>query len=380
MLIQIKNTQDILTQVTFLTQQENAGTTTFHVKNAQGFAASQWAIQAGKTGEEKTETLVLTVGAPSGTTLSLATASVFDHPTDTPIYATKYDQVIFKRSTSGTSGAATAFATVQITPDQDFTQYDDTSGASTYAYKAAYYNSTLGSVSSDSDWLTPAGYDFYSLAKMRQRVKDKLFNATFIQSDQLIDDWLNEYLEMMTNAVIDVDEAYNMGSTNVSFSGTAELGTITASDFKQIERVWMTTDGGVTYYQAQKMKPNQFVPQQVWSASNPFFYMYGDTVIGRQPHDVSGTAAILYYKLNPVLVNETDNLPQPMRGYTNGFVEYALGQAYQKDNKPDVAQLHLNNAMVNLEKFKKESTPRSHTGPSYINIVESISDDYGIYN
>ena len=377
MIIKVQNSLDLTAQVTYLTQQENLGTTAFHVRNATGFAANQWAIQAGKTGEEKSEILVISGGAPSGTTLSLGTASVLDHPTDTPIYAIKYDKVIFNRSTSGTSGAAVPFtsSTVSITPDSNYTQIDDTSGAASYAYKAQYYNSITGGTSSMSDWITSSGYNFYSLAKIRQRVRSKLFNSSYIPDDSVIDDWTNEYLEMMTNSAIDVDESYSMGTTNLTWSGTAELGTITATDFKQIGRMWMTNDGGVNFYEAQKMRLNEYDPQQIFNASLPRYYMYDETVVGRKPADSTGSANIHYYKLQAVLVNEADLLPQSMRGYTNGFVEYGLAMAYQKDSKPDLYQLHLNNAMSTLDKFKKEITPRNKTGPTYANIVEPISNE-----
>jgi len=380
MIIKIQNSLDTIAQVTYLTQQENLGTTTFHVRNATGFGAASWAVQAGKTGEEKSEIILLS-GAPSGTTMAFATASALDHPTDTPVYAIKYDKIIFNRSTSGTAGTPVPFSssTVAITPDSPYTQLDDTSGASTYAYKTQYYNSVTAGTSTLSDWITPAGYDFCSLAKIRQRIRNKLYNSTYIPDDSIIDDWTNEYLEMMTNNAIDVDESYSMGTVNLSFSGTVELGTITSADFKQIARMWITNDGGVNYYKAQKIRLNEYDPQQIFNASLPRYYMYDETVVGRKPSDTSGTASIHYYKLQPVLVNETDLLPQSMRGYTNGFVEYGLAMAFQKDNKPDVYQLHWNNAMSTLEKFKKEITPRNKTGPSFINIIEPIGNEDGLW-
>ena len=84
MLIKAKNLLDQNAQITFLTQQEASGTTTLHVKNANGYATNQWAIQLGKTGEEQSEIAVLSNAVPSGTTLTIGTATNFSHPTDTP--------------------------------------------------------------------------------------------------------------------------------------------------------------------------------------------------------------------------------------------------------------------------------------------------------
>jgi len=374
MIIRCKNLLDQNAQVTYLTQLEAGGTTTLHVKNADGYATNQWAVQLGKTGEEQSEIRVLSNAAPSGTTLTIGTATSFSHPTDTPVYAVKYDKIIWLRSTTGTSGTESAFATSNITPDSDYTQYDDTSGLAAYAYKAAYYNSVTTGTSTYSDWLTSTGYDFYSLASMKQRVKDKLLNAGFIGDDSVLKDWVNEYMELLTNKVIDVNQDYNLGSTNVAFGSTNELGTITASDFKQVRRVWYTeTEGEV--YTMTKMESTTPRPQQEFSNTQPFFYMYDNNVMARWPHDVAGTAQVLYYRLTPVLVNESDTLPIPMRGYTKGFVDYALAQAYRKDSKLDIAQAMESSAMAQADRFMKEMTPRSKTGSGMIDIVESVGED-----
>jgi len=374
-IIQAQNLLDTVSQYTYLTQTEGAGTTTLHIKNANGFS-SQWAVQMGKTGEEQSEIKVLAAGAPSGTTLTLATASTYEHPADTPVYAVKYDKIIFKVATTGTAGTAVAISsgTVNLTPDSDYTNFDHTAGLSTYAYKTALYSSVLAVESSDSDWITPAGYDFYSLAKIRERVKNKLMSTGYLGSDDIIDDWINEWLETMTNTAIDINEDYNMGTVDVAFSGTAELGTITSSDFKQLRRVWYTTDG-TNWYTASKMNLTAYDPNQVFNTTYPFFYMQGDTVIGRQPHDSSGTLRLSYYKLNTVLSDETDSLPVTMKGYTKSFVDYSLAQAYYKDNKTNEGMACENKANVSLERFKKELTPRHKTGTTYIKVVESAGQD-----
>jgi hypothetical protein len=350
-----------------------AGDSTIPVQNVNGPSA-QWAIQMGKTGVDKAEIALLTNAAPSGTTYLISGTLKYEHPQDEPVYAIKYNQIVWSRSITGTAGAAVAFATSNIEPDEEFTMYDDTSGASTYAYKAQYYNSAIGTASTASDWITAAGYDFYSLAAIRQRIKNKLFSTGFIGDDSVIDDWINEYYEMMTNTIIDVNEDYNLGSTNVSFSGTAELGTITDADFKQIRRVWFTSDG-VNYYTAEKMTSIDVRANQIFNETMPYYYMLGNNVISRWPHELPGTASILYYKLNSILVNETDLLPTPMRGYTKGFVDYCLAQAKQKDGKKDEAQRLENQAFARLDKFKTESTPRNKSGPTNISLVETVSDD-----
>lgn len=374
MIIKCRNLLDQSAQITYLTQLEALGTTTLHVKNANGYAADQWAVQLGKTGEEQSEIRVISGGAPSGTTVAVGTATSFSHPTDTPVYAVKYDKVIWFRSITGTAGAAAVLATSNITPDSDYSQYDDTSGASTYSYKAAWFNSVSVSTSTQSDWLLSAGYDFYSLASIRNRAKNKLLNANFVGDDSVWNEWINEYMEILTNKVIDVNQDYNLGSTNVSFAAASELGTITDTDFKQVRRAWYTEGAGVVYTMT-KMESTTPRPDQEFSNTQPFFYMYDNNVMARWPHDAAGTAKVLYYRLTPVLANETDSLPVPMRGYTKGFVDYALAQAYRKDSKNDMANVMESNAMSHANLFAKEMTPRTKTGPQYIDIVESVGED-----
>jgi hypothetical protein len=375
MIIRARNLLDQSAQYTYLSDSSTEGDTDIYVKNINSFNENQ-AIQLGKTGEEQSEILVLGTEAPTGVVLNCTTELLYDHPIDTPVYAIKYDQLIFKCSTLGTAGTADSLTdgTVPITPDSLYTDFDDVAGTTSCAYKTQYYNSVTEEVSLESDWITSSGYDFYSLASMRERMKNKLLNAGFIGDDSVIHDWINEYMEVLTNKVIDVNQDYNLGSTNVAFAAGVELGTITPADFKQVRRVWYTEAAGVTYTMT-KMELTTPRPDQVFTETQPYFFMYDSNVMGRWPHTNAGTCNVLYYRLTPVLVNETDILPTPMRGYTKGFVDYALAQAYRKDSKPDMANTLEASAIAQAEIFKKEMTPRSKSGPQMIDIVESCGED-----
>jgi len=361
--------------LSYLSTGEAVGAATLKVKNINAFYAS-WGIQVGKTGEEKAEVVIMSTATPSGTSLALDGTTRFDHPADSPVYAIKYNQVIFKRSTAGTSGTATAMTdgTVTITPDSDYTIFDDTSGSSTYAYQAAYYNSVTTETSADSDWMTTAGYTFYSLAKIRERIKNKLISANYIKDDLTIDNWVNEWLEKMTNTAIDVNKDYAIGTVDIAYSGTAELGTITETDFKEVRKVWFTADG-TNWYQATKMDLNDFQPNTTFSETHPYFFYQGDNVIGRKPNETSGTVRVYYYKTNAILANDTDELPVAMRNYTKSFVDYSLGQAYHLDNKIDQGNLFTSSALGELTQFRTEISPRHKTGPQYIDIVASTDAD-----
>lgn len=375
MIIRARNLLDNQAQWSYLDTAYAKGVSTVTVKNPNGYAAS-WAVQFGKTGEEQAEIILLGTSAISGNTLVFATTTLYAHPADTPVYAVKYNQIVFERSTAGTSGTASAITggTVTIHPDSLYTDYDDTSGSTSYAYKTYYQNSVTAEMSPESDWLTSDGFSFYSLAKMRERIKRKLISANYIQSDELIDDWINEWLEQMTNAAISVNKDYSIGTVDISYSGTAQLGTITSSDFKEIRKVDYTQDGS-SWYSSTKMDLTGFQPDQVFSETHPYYYYQGDTVLGRRPADTSGTARVYYYKQSTKLTNDTDEIPVSMRNYTKSFVDYGYAQACLLDQKDEKGFNFLNIAKAELELFKTEIAPRAKSGPQYINIVAPLSTE-----
>jgi len=248
MIIKAGNPQTNSTPKTYLAVAQGTGVGTIYIKNANGFQAN-WAIQIGESGEELSEIVLANGATPSGTQIVTAANTVYAHAADTPVYGIKYNQVVFAKSTSGTAGTATPIAsgTVNITPDQrdsagnSFTQYDDTSGASTDAYRAYLLNSATSGSTSFSDWITPGGFTFYSLAKLRDRVKNKLWDSKYIKDETAINDWINEWKDNMTNAVMAVGEDYALGTVDVAF-GTEGLGTISTADF---ERSSFSTNGSL---------------------------------------------------------------------------------------------------------------------------------------
>lgn len=347
------------------------GTTALRWKNYSGFSPS-WAIQIGETGEEKSEIRLLGTAAISGTAGTITAATTYDHPADTPLYAIKYDKVVFERSTDGTAGTATPMAngTVTIQPGGEYTIFDDTSGSASYAYKTYFRNSILDVTTVESDWQTSAGYDFYSQAKIRERAKARMLNKV---DDDKINDWINEWLEKMNNTAIDVNEDYSLGTCNVGFSGTTQEGTITSDDFKQVRRAWHTGDGS-TWYRMTKKEYANVEPNEEYNETDPHYYMKGDNVIGRIPHNTAGTIGLTYYKLNATLSNDTDTLPVAMRGYTSSFVKFCEAQAKKEDNKATEAEKLELQAEFDRKQFGNEIANRNKSGVTMISIVEDLGD------
>lgn len=376
MLIKSTNYLDNDASKTQLTNPEVTGTTVIRVQNTLSMS-NGWAIQLGRTGEEKAEVVLGTI--VNGTQLNTG-ALLHDHPTDTPIYFIKYDQLVFERSTAGTAGTAAPLTngTLTIQADSPFTQFDDTSGSVSYAYKTFFRSSGLSVNSAESAWITPAGFPFYALGALRQRAKDKLWSDQLASDDQ-INSWLNEHLERMNNAAVAVNEDYSLGTMDVAFSSTTGLGTITQANFKTIRRLW-TTYNGVDFFQATKMDIIDYTPNQQFSSTRPMVYMQGDSVFGIQPPDIGGTARIVYYQNSTQLANDDDNLPFPMRGYTQSFVDYALAMAYQKDGKLDEGKNILTtNVIPAIGAFRQEISPRNKTGNNYMKLTEMVTgEDFGI--
>lgn len=356
-------------QYSYVSANISSGGTTIPVRNINSFT-NQYAVQIGKTGEETSE--IVAIGTPSGTNLPLASGTLrFDHALDTPIYNIHYDSIIFKRSTTGTAGTASAISTVLMTPDSQYTQYNDATGAYTYVYKTQFYNSVNSDVSSESDWFVPSGPSYYSLQKMKQRGKDALYNANYIKSEAVLGDWVNEWLELMTNSAIKVNQGYAIGTTSVAF-GTAGLGTITDNDFKQAVKIEMTFDGN-SYANSTEIPLNRWSPTDNFTVVYPRHYWMGDSVFGVLPTGVSGTARITYGKRNPLLINENDELPMSLRSYTTSCVNYILYRAYAQDTKPDLAEQYYTKFIQQRQDFISEITPRDQTGVKTIDLVEGIS-------
>jgi len=370
MILKVQNNLDQQALYSYSSVNISSGGTTVPVKNINAFT-TQHAVQLGKTGEEQAEIVLLASGAPSGTALNTAGTLRFDHAIDTPIYDVNYNQIIFKRSTSGTAGTATGIATVSITPDSQYTEYDDTSGATTYAYMTRFRNSATGSESSDSDWFVPGGPTFYSKAKLRNRIKERLFDTGYIKSDDVIDDWVNEWLEEMNTAAVKVNNGYLLGTTTVAI-GTTGLGTITASDFMYAEKIEVTGDG-INYTRSTKTDMTRFDDNTSFSGADPYHSWQGDNLIQFLPKSIGGTAQIIYSKGHAILDEEGDELPYPMRRYTRGFIEYGLYCAYDNDEKADTSDRHYSKAQKIKSDFINEITPRDRTGIQMMDIDEAVS-------
>ncbi len=377
MLLQIQNTLSQIQgiQQTYLGAPIVPGNTSASIRNGAGFNTN-WAVQIGQTGEETAE--ILNNTSISGTTMNFGTAPsntagtvLFAHDTDTPLYQIHYDQIVINRSTSGSLGAFSPIGTINITPDGQYTNFNDPNGAATYAYYTQWYNSLSGDLSGSSSIFVPGGPTFYSLQKIRQRTKDKLYSAGYIRDDAIITDWINEWNEEMTNAAIKVNQNYLLGTNQFAF-GTSGFGTVTDSFFKQPIKLEVTYDS-VTYIPSTKIEVRNYSELDFHDINAPRHAWIGETVFQILPHQQQGTVRMTYAQRFTPLIDDSDELTQTLKAYTKACTEYCLGVAYGLDQKDTESQQHYQLADKGKADFIAEVTPRDLTGAEMIDMAESIS-------
>ncbi len=138
---------------TYLSSAASATGTTLTVQSIVGFAVNQL-VCIGEIGSEKTEIIATHAAtAPTGSTITLASAMAFDHAIDTPIYIVDANQVEFSHATT-TTGDKTVMTTIAIQADDVETRYKDTTYTSGY-----YFTRVKDSVNTlYSDYSDPIPY------------------------------------------------------------------------------------------------------------------------------------------------------------------------------------------------------------------------------
>lgn len=143
---------------TYLSQGLSAGVTALVVDNNNSFVIND-RVMIGELGRERTEIVTVTGAVTAGTALTVG-ATTFPHEAGSPVTQLRYDQVKYYRSTTGTTGTYTLLTTVNMDVDNAdlLTNYDDTTGLSTYYYKVSFYHSVSTIESSLSDAIAGSGY------------------------------------------------------------------------------------------------------------------------------------------------------------------------------------------------------------------------------
>ncbi|MFA5158512.1 MAG: hypothetical protein WC451_05005 [Patescibacteria group bacterium] len=173
----------------FLLADYAIGVTSFNVESIVGFAVNL-ILQIGETGQENTE-IVKThaANAPSGLTVTLASATKFEHLQGTKVYIISYDLVEFSWS-STIDGVKTVLDTIDVQVDQIETQYIDT--IETNGYYFIRFKEDIGNTF--SGYSDPIPYEGYAIntvgSAITHAMKRNKMNAytEFVDHDFMIEE------------------------------------------------------------------------------------------------------------------------------------------------------------------------------------------------
>lgn len=182
---------------TFLTVDTALGVTSLTVKNISGFASNQ-VIIIGTTGNENCELIKTSTSlSPSGSTVTLASATKFAHSAGSPVTIINFDQIEYGYSESLGDSIST-LTTLTITPDSIETKYNDTAFTTGFYY-ARFKNSINSTFSPYSDDVPVLGYGPLTARSLIDNALQSINKKT---SDVLTDEFGFMQLNNCTTEVI----------------------------------------------------------------------------------------------------------------------------------------------------------------------------------
>jgi len=126
-------------QSTKLTEATPAGSTMLKVVSADGFAVADYLVI--DPGNDNAE--ILKVSAVTASLKLTTDAAAFPHPRDSELYRLPYNQMRFYECATATGTyVEIASSTAEMKYDDNYTEYDDTTGNTDYYFKRTFYNAT----------------------------------------------------------------------------------------------------------------------------------------------------------------------------------------------------------------------------------------------
>lgn len=308
-----------------------ASDSTTTVENNSDFSANDYVIFE-KPGDEEAEIVLLT-STTNETTIGHTTGPVFDHPARTPITEIKYNQAKIYRATSQT-GEYSLVTTKDLTPDEEYTEYDDSAGSSTSWYKVKYYNETTEAISSFSSAVQGTGYTSQSLRKMADEVLGDFGDqyADEITRD-MVRDKLNAGLRRVVVEIIKHYPDYFLAYTTQSLtSGTATYDLPTRFlSFQRVDVNYSGTDHDNSY-KASFEDESAGYPDDNYQKTDPRVFFRGDTFGLRPTPDNSSGQAWLWYWQRPAELDDDDDEHGLPYGARNLLIKYALTELWRSKN------------------------------------------------
>ncbi len=307
----------------YLTADVVAAATSSTVENNSAFGANDYTL-FGRPRNEKTEIVLLT-SVTGNTTLGHTTGPVFDHEARTPIYEIKYNQAKIYRATSQ-SGTYSLIATVDLTPDEQYTEYDDTAGSSTSWYKIKYYNEITEGLSDYSAAVQGTGYTDDSLRSMTDEAMEEFGDVEGNEiSRTMVKRKLKAGVRRTVREIIKMYPDYFLAYTTQSL--TADTATYDLpSRFLAFQRVDVSYDSTThsDAYKATFEYESEGYPDDEYQETDPRVFFRGNTFgLRPTPDNSSGQAWLWYWQYPEVMDDDSDEHGLPYGG-RDLLVEYTL--------------------------------------------------------
>ncbi len=241
---------------TFLTSDTAVGATTLTVQNISGFAVNQ-VLLIGQPGLQNSEIIhTHASSAPSGSTITLASATLQPHSASSFVYIIPFDQLEFSIS-STEGGSKSVLATTAILANQQFTEYNDITNTSGYYY-ARFKNTISSSFSTYSSSVLYAGY---GLLAVRAIIDAALQEINKQKSDTLSDVFFYTQIDNCQTEVIQMLKRWSfmqlfdqtVGNTDTGswkFTMPANIGIDTSN--KSVYQLRVATQQRLTWVDKEK--------------------------------------------------------------------------------------------------------------------------------
>lgn len=177
-------------RLTFLSSDATSGSSSITSQSIVQFTTNQILV-IGELGNEQTEIIkTSSVTPPSGTTITLNSNLVFNHPQDTKVTIVDWDQIEVSWSSTVT-GSKSVLATISVQVDQLETIYNDTVESSGF-YFVRFKESIGGTFSDYSDPIPYAGFPDNTPWSIKKRALDSVNQS--IDGVVITNDFLNQAL------------------------------------------------------------------------------------------------------------------------------------------------------------------------------------------
>jgi hypothetical protein len=292
------------------------------VENNEDLTTDDYVV-LGKYGEEKSEIVKLT-SVTGNTTIGHTVGPVFAHAANTQVAKIPYNQIQIYRATSE-SGSYSLIATIDITPDELETTYNDSDGTTSSWYKTRFYN-VVGTTYSDySNALEGTGYDEDSLRSIADEILEEFGDSNSDEvSRNMVSRLARSAVRKLTVKLIQSRPDYRRNYTTQDLtSGTATYNLPTRFLAFQRVDVNLTGTSATEAYKATFEDERKGEPNTTYYTSDPRIYFRGET-FGIRPTPAATGKAFLWYWDYPSPMTEDDDTHGLPHGARDVIVSYCL--------------------------------------------------------